>query len=295
MGNYEQLLERVSKSSGIEIEEIERKIEAKRAKLSGLISKEGAAQIVAAELGVVLDNEKLKISELIQGMKKANVVGKILKIFDIREFNKNGREGKVASFILADDSGNVRVALWDVHHIELIEKGKLKEGDVVEISNAGIRNGEIHLSSFSDLKKSSEIIKDVIEQKNYEEIKIKDCSVGQNVKVRANIVQLFEPKYFNDKTSGEKKAVMNIVLDDGSDTIRGVLFGEDIKKIGFENEEIFELEKFEGKKNEILGEERFFSGNLRMNQFFNRVELVINGVSDVNVNEAIKELELKVK
>src|SRR3989344_4094449 len=108
MDNYSKLVERISKSSGLSIDEIERKIEAKKAKLSGLISKEGAAQIVAAELGLNLDQEQLKISELLQGMKRANVLGKIIKINPIREYNKNGRQGKVASMVLADDTANIR-------------------------------------------------------------------------------------------------------------------------------------------------------------------------------------------
>ena len=48
MENYNKLVERISKVSNLSAEEIERKVEAKKAKLSGLISKEGAAQIVAA-------------------------------------------------------------------------------------------------------------------------------------------------------------------------------------------------------------------------------------------------------
>ena len=60
MDNYLELLEKISNVSGVAKEEIERKIEAKRAKLSGLVSKEGAAQIVAAELGVNFEKEKIK-------------------------------------------------------------------------------------------------------------------------------------------------------------------------------------------------------------------------------------------
>ena len=71
--NYKKLLERISTSADVPVEELERKVEGKRAKLSGLISKEGAAQIIAAELGISFDNERMKISELVQGMKKANV------------------------------------------------------------------------------------------------------------------------------------------------------------------------------------------------------------------------------
>ena len=51
-GNYERILEKIAKAAGLERAEIETRIEAKRQKLSGLISKEGAAQVVASELGI---------------------------------------------------------------------------------------------------------------------------------------------------------------------------------------------------------------------------------------------------
>ena len=50
--DYEDLVDLICEKSGLSREEIERRIEAKRAKLSGLISKEGAAQIIASELGI---------------------------------------------------------------------------------------------------------------------------------------------------------------------------------------------------------------------------------------------------
>ena len=62
MQNYPQLIERICKTSGLSREDVERRIEAKRAKLSGLISKEGAAQIVAADLGISFDKQKIKIN-----------------------------------------------------------------------------------------------------------------------------------------------------------------------------------------------------------------------------------------
>ena len=57
--NYHQIVARIARSSNLSVEDIERRIEAKRAKLSGLISKEGAAQIIAAELGISFDKEKM--------------------------------------------------------------------------------------------------------------------------------------------------------------------------------------------------------------------------------------------
>src|SRR3989344_3869747 len=124
-GNYLRILEKISKASGLEKEEIERRVEAKRAKLSGLISPEGAAQIIAAELGISFDNERLKINELLPGMKKVNVIGKIINLFPIRTFERQGKENKVANFIIADETSNIKVVLWDTNHIDLIEKSKL--------------------------------------------------------------------------------------------------------------------------------------------------------------------------
>ncbi len=295
MSNYEQLLERISSTADIPKEELERKIEAKRAKLSGLISKEGAAQIVAAELGISFDNQKLKISELVHGMKRVNLVGQITKIFPIREYNKNGREGKIGSFLIGDDSSNTRIVLWDTNHIDLIEKGQLKEGDVIDIGNASVRNGELHLSAFSDIKKSKEKLEKVQSSRSFSFSKISNAMPGMNVRIRATIVQVFEPRHFEDKKhNGEKRALLNIVLDDGSETIRAVLFGEQINKLGLSDEEVFSLEKFNERKESILGEELFFSGSFRTNTFFNNLEMSIDNIEKIDADKLIKDLEAKI-
>jgi ssDNA-binding replication factor A large subunit len=96
MSNYERIIEKISKISNKEKSEIELLVETKRARLSGLISKEGAAQIVAAELGINFDNQRLKIEELLPGMKKVNVIGKIINIYPIKTFKtKKGDESKL--------------------------------------------------------------------------------------------------------------------------------------------------------------------------------------------------------
>jgi len=312
MDNYAKLVERISKLSGLGVEEIERKVEAKKAKLSGLISKEGAAQIVAAEEGINLDRERLKISELVQGMKRANILGKIIEIFPVREFNKNGRSGKVVNMMVADESSNVKVVLWDTNHIALVEQGKLNKGEIVEISNGNIRNGELHLSSFSDIKLSKENIEGaVITEKVFEIKKLGEVKPGQSLKTRATIVQVFEPRYFEvcpecgkKATDGECKihgkvipkarALLNLVLDDGTGYIRSVLFGATINKLGLSDEEIFSLEKFAEKRNSLLGEEKIFAGSARSNAVFNTTEFNIESLEEINLDILIKELETKI-
>ena len=190
----------------------------------------------------------------------------------------------------------MRVVLWDINHIGLIESGKLKEGNVVEILNCSCRNGELHLSSFSDIKESNEMIENIKVDQSIAVGELKDVRPGQNMKVRAVIVQTFEPRFFDSKQEGsvgEKRALLNIVLDDGTGTIRAVLFGENIKKLGLTDEEIFSVDKFNEKKESLIGEEKLFSGNFRTNTYFNNTEMSIGDVEEINVEELVKELEAK--
>lgn len=305
IGNYEKLVEKIAKSSGLSKEEVNRKIEAKRAKLSGLISSDGAAQIVAAELGVNFENEKLKIDELLPGMRKINTCGKIITISPIRTFKtQKGDEGKVLNCILADDTSNIKVVFWDTNHISLIEKGEIKQNDVIEIINASMRDSELHLGSFSEVKKSNKEIENIKSEKIVKEKKIKDFKIGDSILLRAFIVQVFQPKFFEvsketgkklteeEKTQGisaDKRALINLVLDDGTETIRAVLFNENISLLGLNNLE--DKEKLSFQIDDLLGKELLFSGNVRKNNFFNNEEFIVDSVKEINLDELIAQLE----
>lgn len=310
--NYQRILGRIAKHAGVEREEIERRIEAKRAKLSGLISKEGAAQIVAAELGINFDNEKLKINELLPGMRKVSLIAKIINIFPVRTFERNGKENKVANMIVADETSNTRLVLWDTNHIQLLEKGEIGEGSVIEVSNASVREGEVHLGSFSELKISNSVIEEVKIEKNFGYKNIADFKISDSVKTRAFIVQLFEPRFFNvcaecgkkvsfdgesftcsehGKVASEKRAVMNAVIDDGTQTIRSVLFHEKLGELGIT--ELENTEEMLKQRAEVLGKEMVFMGAVRNNKFFNNLEFIIDNVKDVDIDELITELEKK--
>jgi len=311
--NYLRVLDKIARISGIEKEEIERRVEAKRAKLAGLISREGAAQVIAAELGIDFDKEKLKLEELLPGMRKVNTVGKIINLSPIRTFTtKKGDEGKVCNLIIADDTSNIKVVLWDTNHIELIEKGSISEGKVVEISGGSMRDNELHLGGFSELKPSSKIFEKVKTEKLIREKNISSFRIGDSLKVRAFIVQSFEPRFFyvcpeckkkavsgsegficaeHNKVIPEKRALINIVIDDGTETMRTVVFHEQIKNLGvteFENSE-----KLLNQREDLLGKEMSFTGNVRTNKFFNNIEFIADEIQDVDVDGLIQNLESK--
>jgi len=310
--NYDKVLTKISRASGMDKLELERKVEAKRAKLAGLISKEGAAQVVAAELGINFDKEKLKIDELLSGMRKVNLIGKVINLFPVRTYKNNkGILSKVVNLVLADETSNIKVVLWDANHIELIEKDQIKKGSVIEITNGSIRTEEVHLGSFSELRLSEEKIENEIIENVVKEKKVSELKVGDTVKIRAFIVQSFEPKFFNvcpeckkkaipdgaenficqehGIVKPEKRALMNIVLDDGTETIRVVLFNDSLDKIKMNC--YVSLEEINVQRQNLLGKEIFFTGNVRMNKFFNQPEFISSDINEIDLDSLIGDLE----
>jgi len=307
-GSYDQIIQVISDSSKLSVEEIERKIEARRAKLSGLISKEGAAQIIASELGVSFDKQKLKISGLLSGMRKVNLIGKIVKMNRVVEYNKNGKQGKIGSFLLADDTSNIRTVLWDTNHIALIESGTIKEGDTIELSNGDIRNNELHLGGFGDIKLSQDRLGEVQSKPVVQFKTIDKMQVNDSILTRAFIVQIFGPTFYNvcpeckkkvSETNScevhgnvipKKNAILTLIIDDGSGSLRAVLFTEQIKKIATEAE-LENNDTFMPKRNELLGKEIFVEGSVRKNKLTENPEIFVNDVRDVDIDKLIEELE----
>jgi len=125
MLSLENIVKEISKGSGISEGDVKKKIEEKQIELSGLVSPEGAAYIVGKELGVNLlkktAKRRLKIKNILPGMRSIDVTGKILGISDKRDFEKSGKSGSVVNLMLADETGVVRVSLWN-DEIGLLEK-----------------------------------------------------------------------------------------------------------------------------------------------------------------------------
>ena len=144
-----ELRTKIISASGIEAEELDSKIKNKINELSGLISEEGAAHIIANELGINLVKEassKLKIKEIYAGMKNVTTVGKVVQKYPMREFAKGDSKGKVCSVIIGDETGTIRVVFWN-EQVDLVDK--LNEEDIVSVNDSYARENrndrEIHL------------------------------------------------------------------------------------------------------------------------------------------------------
>lgn len=85
----------------------------------------------------------MQISELRVGQGNVDVEGIITEIGDTRTFNKFGRELKVANATLKDDSGSIKLTLWNDDIL------RFKNGDKIKINNGYINEfqGEKQLTA----------------------------------------------------------------------------------------------------------------------------------------------------
>jgi hypothetical protein len=304
-------IERISKKTGLSADEVNQKIKAKLKQLSGLISEEGAAYIVANELGVKLfePGEALQIKNIMPGMRNVDVTAKVVQKYDLREFNSERGPGKVASMLIGDDTGVMRVTMWH-KQAELVNQ--LKEGDIVKIVGGYVRenNGrrELHLNEMSKViinPKGVEIsVKPytpaVANRKKISEITENDSGV----ELLATIVQVFDINFFEVCPQCNKRArlreegfmcpthgkvapdfnyVLNIYLDDGSDNMRVVLWRDQVEQLlGLGRDQVLsfkdDLSKFEPFKTELLGNIIKVQGRANKNQTFDRIELVASKI-----------------
>ena len=312
--SYEDIVSKIVEVSKKSEDEIKSRVKEKLAKLSGLISSEGAAHIVANELGVdlieIVRKQGLKISKLNAGMRGICAVGKVVNIYGVRTFKKENREGKVASFLIGDETGSIKTVLWDTNQISLVENGSIKENVIVRLTDGYIRdnNGfkEFHLSNRSEIKLNPEgvtIDSVVSSQPTLQRKEVKDVKPGDFVSVFGTIVQIFEPRFYEACPECGKKVVgpcaehgsvvpkptpvLNFYLDDGTGTIRTVAFRDNVYSIlGVDEQRLMNAQNngasFEDLKKDVLGRQIMVAGRINKNEMFERLEMAVNKVSEID-------------
>ncbi|MBU4501701.1 MAG: DUF2240 family protein [Nanoarchaeota archaeon] len=328
---YEQIISKIKEAKELTDEQINSKIKAKMDQLAGLISKEGAAHIIANELGVKLFEEgKLKIKDVLAGMRSVEVVGKVTNIFEIKEFQrKDGANGKVVSFIIADETGRLRVVLWN-EQTDLIKDLKqdilvrIKDGYAKQNNNNSV---ELHFTSKSELtiNPPDESIGKLAGAQRLEAKRKKIeglIETDANVELLGTVVQVFEPRFYEVCPDCNKRAkskeggffcdthgavisayayVMNLILDDGSSTIRTVFFKNQVLNLlKIEDKDVLKFKDspgdFQTAKDELLGKIIKIVGRVSKNEMFDRLEFVVQLVfPDPEPDQELKRLEEEAK
>lgn len=91
-----------------------------------------------------------KISELIPKQGKVAIEASITSISNVYEFNKAGKIGRVANATLQDESGEVKLTLWNE------EIDKVKAGNTIRIRNGYVNEWQgqkqLMVGRFGDLE-----------------------------------------------------------------------------------------------------------------------------------------------
>ena len=76
----------------------------------------------------------MKISELKPKQSKVDITVEVVSVEEPRTFNKFGREGRVANAVVKDDSGEIKLTLWndDIDKVKVGSKVKITNGYINE-------------------------------------------------------------------------------------------------------------------------------------------------------------------
>ncbi|MGQ9788567.1 MAG: DUF2240 family protein, partial [Candidatus Hadarchaeaceae archaeon] len=143
---FEQMVQGILEATRLNRDEVLSKIRSKQDELGGFVTLEGAANIVAREFGVIFERKEpevrpLRIEDLLPGMSKVDILARVVRIQEPREFQRpGGRSGQVGSLILQDSTGEIRLVLWD-EKTSVLKQGGLKKGDIIMVQGAYVREG----------------------------------------------------------------------------------------------------------------------------------------------------------
>lgn len=161
---------------------------------------------------------------------KVNIIARIVRIPTVRSYEKNGKEGKVASIELQDATGKITYTLWN-KNVELIDELKLEDGDTVKILSAQARErtnrdgaSEISLSHWDGrIMKGEYDVPEVVQ----EFLPIGGLGEQDDVSIKGVVVRLQDIKKFMRKTDNTEGKLRNFDVGDQSGEIRVTVWGDD--------------------------------------------------------------------
>ena len=162
------------------------------------------------------------VDALRMGQSDVALTGQVLDTGEVRTFDRDdGSEGQVANITLGDETGRIRVTLWDERAPRATE---LSPGTTVEIVDGYVRerDGDIELH-VGDRGRIDEVDASVTYEP--ESTPISELELGENADI-AGVVRSTDPKRTFERDDGSEGQVRNVRLQDGSGDIRVALWGE---------------------------------------------------------------------
>ena len=324
----EEVVEKIVEETEMDEDEVQEKLEDKMEEFSGLVSEEGASHLVAKEHGVQIaaeENEDLKIDNIVPDMRKVHVKAKVLNISDVNTFERDDEEedGRVQNLVLGDETGTIRVTLWD-EQTEIADK--IEEGVGIEIAGAYTvedNQGSAELRLGDDVQVKMLDDDEVPEVDDSNSMSTKEVSVrevnqeGNSYRVKGMLMKVYtsnpfyrvhpdtgdtvrendDGEYLTDDgeevEDPEGRLAVSGVIDDGTETIRTVFFGEqarEVLEVDEETEKEMDVDTVEEAALESQGKELVVEGRTRFNDYFDRLEILCNSLEEVKTKEEIEHM-----
>ncbi|NYZ76290.1 hypothetical protein H0N98_03505 [Candidatus Micrarchaeota archaeon] len=224
--NPEDIRKAIMKEKKIGEKELSETVRKRQEEFNGLINESAALYSIAKELGVEVESERdelqfTPVKNLSPGMQDVNLHVRVMKILAPRKFEKNGKGGKVCNISVADESGEGVLVLWN-RDVELVEKGVIEKGDIVDVLGANVKDsGEVHLSMGGEVLKVKQRGKLPEVASSFRKIGEMEEGMG-SVDFVAEVLEVGAVNSF--EKNGRKKQVSTLLISDGSDRARLTLW-----------------------------------------------------------------------
>jgi replication factor A1 len=174
-----------------------------------------------ADIDIDLDGPAT-VESLTMGQGDVNLRGLVLDTDGVRTFDRDdGSEGRVSNFALGDETGRIRVTLWDERADRAAE---LDAGTAVEVVDGYVREREGSLELHVG---EGGAVEEVDGEVSYDPdtTPIGDVEIDQTVDI-AGVVRSTDPVRTFDRDDGSEGQVRNIRIQDGTGDIRVALWGD---------------------------------------------------------------------
>ncbi|MFB6151493.1 MAG: single-stranded DNA binding protein [Haloarculaceae archaeon] len=175
------------------------------------------------------------VDALTMGQSDVDVRGIVLETESVRTFERDdGSEGRVANFLLGDETGRVRVTLWD-DRADVAEE--LDPGTAVEVVDGYVRERdgdlELHVGDEGAVDEIDEEVDFVPEAEPIDGVEMDE------VVDLAGVVRSTDPKRTFERDDGSEGQVRNVRIQDDTGDIRVALWGEKADKDVAPGDEVF--------------------------------------------------------
>ncbi|MFX0183969.1 MAG: hypothetical protein ACFE95_12875 [Candidatus Hodarchaeota archaeon] len=239
MSNIEDLVQKIAQQTGLSRAEIKQKIEKKKAELGFFVNDIAAAHIIAKDLNITLERPGLKkktkitvknLKKMEPGLSGVSLTGIVMRVYQPKEFDKEGSKGILAPVLLHDGTDSIRTVLWGTLARKIAEKN-IERGAIIKIKRAYTKMGrrgylELHLGDRGSLEIDTEA--DIEEFPNPEDeilsIDVLDEEITE-VDIKGIVHKIGNLITFN-RADGTEGRVTNLFLK-GERSIRRMVFWDD--------------------------------------------------------------------